>query len=313
MKILRRVTLRPAAPWRGGLLIGLLGATTALAASAAELKTPQPSPPYASPKVKPEGLKAQASLPDWNGWWQPAQGLMFDPDNNYTPPPSPNDIGADFGPKPGSRDTSIPYKAEYQQAYQVAIDRALKGENTDNVGNCMRPHGMPRQMGAAPGPIEIFMLPGQVRMTWGWMNATRRIHTDGRPHLGEDELVMSYMGDSMAHWEGDTLVVDTIGMHGGFYDQSAPPYSNQVHLKERIRLIAKDQLEDIMIIEDPVMLTRPWTVRRVLRRIPEDKGVVLGNYCPPDGNSVDVSSGFEQAILPSEREAAAKAAASDKK
>jgi hypothetical protein len=127
--------------------------------------------------------------------------------------------------------------------------------------------------------------PGEVRITWNWLNATRRIYTDGRPHPKGDDLLPSFMGHSIGHWEGDTLVVDTIGMMAGIYDQSEAPHSDKVHLTERIRMIDASTLEDQMTIEDPVAVTRPWhVVRHYDRAKPETR---IGDlYCDSDRNPV---------------------------
>jgi hypothetical protein len=153
-------------------------------------------------------------------------------------------------------------------------------------------------MGAAPGGPEIIVLPSQVRMTWYWFNATRRIYTDGRGHPKGDDLVPSFMGHSIGRWEGDTLVVDTVGMNAGIYDRSEAPFSDKVHVMERIRLVGPDLLEAKITVEDPVMLTRPWTVTRYFRRLshtPQSEGA----YC--EGGRIEMENGAQHLVLPSER------------
>jgi hypothetical protein len=66
-------------------------------------------------------------------------------------------------------------------------------------------HGVLHEYLFTPGRVTMLFEDGEVR----------RIHTDGRTHLDLDELRQSYMGDSIAHWEGKTLVVDTIGFPRG--------------------------------------------------------------------------------------------------
>jgi hypothetical protein len=107
------------------------------------------------------------------------------------------------------------------------------------------------------------------------------------------------MGHSIGHWEGDTLVVDTIGMMAGIFDRSGSPHSDQVHTIERMRLIGPDRLEIRMTIEDPVMFTRPWQVTRTMVRRPEDKKQNRGSYC--EGTRVDMSSGVQRLTLPGEQ------------
>ena len=74
-------------------------------------------------------------------------------------------------------------------------------------------------------------------------------------------------------------------MFAGFYDQTGAPFSDQIHITERIRLIAKDKLEDKMTVEDPVMLTRPYTVRRTFTRVDQPKSAIVGSYCSDQRDS----------------------------
>jgi hypothetical protein len=142
--------------------------------------------------------------------------------------------------------------------------------------------------------------PDEVRITWNWLNATRRIYTDGRPHPKGDDLLPSFMGHSIGRWEGDVLVVDTVGMMAGIYDQSEAPHSDQIHLAERIRMVDADTLEDQMTITDPVMLERPWVVTRRYRRMAPDPTLILGAYC--EGQRLEFVDGAQRPRLGSELE-----------
>jgi hypothetical protein len=287
---------------KAGILLAALAAATTWWAVTAQAQSqpppaPRPDPNYVSPRIGDAYGKQVAALPDWNGSWWTNGVLMFDPDHVVLGPGT--DLAFDTGPLEGSYLTSIPYKPEYQKHYQQLIADSLKGEVHDPMGDCRQPHGMPRQVGASPGGPEIIMLPSQVRMTWYWFNATRRIYTDGRPHPTGDDLVPSFMGHSIGRWEGDALVVDTVGMHAGIYDRSEAPHSDQVHLTERIKLVGPDLLEDRMTIEDPVMLTRPWQVTRTFRRmskVPQSEAA----YC--EGGRIEMKDGIQVLVLPGERE-----------
>jgi hypothetical protein len=278
-------------------VVGLLSfAPPAFAAQAG------PAKPFVAPRVSKDYLDRLARLPDWNGMWNIQGGIIFDPTTAYIPPDPAGEVGGtDFGPRPGSRFTGAPYKPEYRQKYDAIVKRAQEqGLVSDPVGGCMQPHGMPREMGGAPGPTEIMVTPGEVRITWNWLNATRRIYTDGRPHPKGDDLLPSFMGHSIGHWEGDTLVVDTIGMMAGIYDQSEAPHSDQIHLAERIRMVDADTLEDQMTITDPVMLERPWVVTRRYRRMAPDPTLILGAYC--EGQRLEFVDGAQRPRLGSEIE-----------
>ncbi len=258
--------------------------------------TAKPQPGYVSPRIGDAYAKAIADLPDWNGSWSTDGILMFDPAHVVLGPGT--DLAFDTGPLEGTYLVGIPYKPEYQKQYEALIAASLKGEVHDPMGDCRQPHGLPRQIGASPGGPEIIMLPSQVRMTWYWFNAPRRIYTDGRGHPSGDDLVSSFMGHSIGKWDGDTLLVDTVGMNAGIYDRSEAPHSDQVHLTERIRLIAPDVLEDQMTIDDPVMLTAPWHVTRTFHRrnhVPQSEAA----YC--EGGRIEMVGGVQHLVLPSER------------
>ena len=259
---------------------------------------PKGDPNFLAPKISEDYAKKLMQLPDWNGSWVLLGGYLFDPSNAWMP--ENNDEAFDTGPLEGSIVRNIPYKPEYQKLYEKTVSDATKGIVTDPVGGCQQPHGMPRELGGIPGGPEIFVTPAQVRMTYYWFNATRRIYTDGRPHPQGVDLVSSFMGHSIAKWEGDTLVIDTVGMNAGIYDRTGAPHSDQVHLTERMRMIGPDLIEDQMTIEDPVMLTKPWSVTRQLRRvnrIPQFDGA----YC--EGGRIDMTDGVQHLNIPGEKPA----------
>jgi hypothetical protein len=279
-------------------LLVLARATHGAEPSALVLQPPDWTPPkavpgYVAPKFNTEYLKKLAQLPDWNGSWALQGGYLFDPANSWMP--INNDEAFDTGPMEGSVVRNIPYKPEFQKLYEKTIADAMNGIVRDPVGGCQQPHGMPRELGGIPGGPEIIVLPDQVRMTYYWFNATRRIYTDGRSHPTGIDLQPSYMGHSIGHWEGDTLVVDTVGMVAGVFDRTGAPHSDAVHVAERIRVIAPDLMEHQIMIEDPIMFTRPWKVtRHLVRRSPIAQ--FDGAYC--EGGRIDMSDGTQRLLIP---------------
>jgi hypothetical protein len=285
----------------GALTLDSSGWAHAQGASA-ELVAPSYKPPVAQPGFKAAPFsdayaKKLMQLPDWNGSWFITGGYLFDPGNSWMPVN--NDEAFDTGPLEGSIVRNIPYKPRYQKLYEATVADAVKGIITDPVGGCQQPHGMPREMGGVPGGPEIIVLPDQVRMTFYWFNATRRIYTDGRAHPTGVDLVSSFMGHSIGHWEGDTLVVDTVGMNAGIYDRTGAPHSDKVHLMERFRMVSPELIENQMTIEDPEMLTKPWKVTRHMRRM-SHMAQSDGAYC--EGGRIDMSSGSQRLTIPGEKE-----------
>ena len=258
------------------------------------------TPPFVAPRISHDYLDALAKMPDWNGSWDmtggtPEQRLMFDVDHLYYPA-DPGGIG--MGPMAGAQDVAIPLNAKYAKIYSATLRKEREGFSPDPVGNCKEPHGMPRAMGGMPDGPTIVMTPTYIEMGWAWLGAARRIFIDGRPHPAH--LHPGFMGHSIGHWEGDTLVVDTIGMIAGVFDQSGAPHSDQVHLIERLRLVEKDLLENRMTIEDPVAFSEPWKVVRRYHRNPDPHRDLFVSYCPPGDQNLKYENGYQQAVLPSE-------------
>src|SRR4029453_7412314 len=103
---------------------------------------------------------------------------------------------------------------------------------------------------------QIVQAPGFVVIRNEMIHEARVIPLDGRPHVGSG--IRSYMGDSRGHWEGNTLVVETIifksqtGAGGGFFSDAAK-------VTERFMRVAQDELSYHLTIDDPKTWTRPWT------------------------------------------------------
>ena len=114
------------------------------------------------------------------------------------------------------------------------------------------PQGMPRFM-VATYPLEILQTPGQVTLIAEWSSQVRRIFTDGRKHPPPDEIDITFNGHSIGHWEGQTLVVDTIGIQGDTsFDASPLEHSDQIRVTERIRLMDPNTIEAQMAVISPV-------------------------------------------------------------
>jgi hypothetical protein len=106
----------------------------------------------------------------------------------------------------------------------------------DDSGACW-PLGMPRVM-TRFWPISIIQLPTMIQLTAMFFNSVRWIYMDGRAHPPEDELVYTYNGHSIGRWEGDTLVVDTVGMTDDHHwIQNGIPAGSKLHVVERYRVI----------------------------------------------------------------------------
>jgi hypothetical protein len=281
------------APLRRAAIAGALLGVVATAAFCVVTKQ------FVAPKVGTDAPAAASAVPDWTGKWEMPRiptRLMFDPDNAYLEPDPGR--GLDFGPVGGSHLTTIPFKPEFQKEYMDRIAMHKQGKATDPVGADCRPYGMPRVMAATPNGPLFMMEPELMLIVLG--DEVRRIYMDGRPHpTAVEDVVHSFQGHSTGQWEEGTLVIDTVNVFEGNYDQSDARHSDQLHIVERISQIDADTLENQITVMDPVMFTAPYTVKRHYKRnkvrYPE---VVAGNCTPND--QVDMVDGVQVQRLPFE-------------
>jgi hypothetical protein len=129
------------------------------------------------------------------------------------------------------------------------------------------PYGIPRLMNNV-GPFEVLQGKNRVLMVFETGNAIRQIWMDGRGH--PEDLDPSWMGHAIGHWEGDTLVVDTIGLTDkSWLDTAGHPHSDALHIVERIRRVDHDTLEDTLTFDDPKTYTRTWTSKIIYKLRPD--------------------------------------------
>ena len=164
--------------------------------------------------------------------------------------------------KPQARPELTPAYADKLKAYNDA--KAKGGEQDNPSANCVPP-GMPEIMGQ-PYPIQILFGPGQVAIQAEAYEQIRHIYTNGRKHPDDPDL--TYDGDSIGHWEGGVLVVDSVGFTADtpLGQNYGLRHSEKMHIVERMRLVDPDTLEVVTTIEDPQALVRPWTTTRTFKR-----------------------------------------------
>jgi hypothetical protein len=161
-----------------------------------------------------------------------------------------------------------PYAAEWQ-ARRAAQDAATrKGEPLATLGSQCVPYGMPTMMAVANYPVEILQTPGQVTLITEAFSEVRRVYLD-RPQSTTDEVPPGYYGRSVGRWEGDTLVVDTVGIAPKVAGYQSLPHSPALRITERIKLMSSDVLQDQITLADPIVLEQPVTYTLAYRRLPK--------------------------------------------
>ncbi len=116
-------------------------------------------------------------------------------------------------------------------------------------------------------PMEILEVPGRVIMYFEYGHYVRQVFTDGRGH--SNDLGPTWMGDTIGHWEGDTLVTDSSGFNDKTWlDVTGHPHSEDLHIVERIRRPDHDTLTFDLTIDDPKAYTMPLKTQRKYIRKP---------------------------------------------
>ncbi len=141
------------------------------------------------------------------------------------------------------------------------------GENSDPEAKCLPP-GLPR-MYLHQYPIEILQLPGRVMMFFEYDHLVRQIWTDGRKHPEPEDLDLTWSGHSIGTWEGDTLVIDSVGFkEGTWLDNVGHPHTDALHVVERIRRVDPETLQIDFTFDDPKTYTRAWTGQKIFQLKP---------------------------------------------
>jgi hypothetical protein len=122
--------------------------------------------------------------------------------------------------------------------------------------------------GASGVRIALIQTPGKVVIIYQYRNSVRHIYTDGRGH--PEGLERTWNGHSIGTWDGDTLVVDTIGLRDeSWLDTGGHEHSSQMHVVERFRRTSYDALEIERTITDPLAIAKAFTAKTTLKHSPE--------------------------------------------
>jgi len=216
----------------------LLLVTVAALASAQWLKNPTPGVPRLAdgkPNLSAPAPKMPDGKPDLSGIWNPNPKYL-------------RDLASDLKPV----DVSMQPWAE--AIFNERKTGAHAAEEPD--AHCL-PQGVPK-IDAAPVPWKLVQLPGVVVILYEAFTQYRQIFTDGR-ELPKDPNP-AWLGYSVGHWDGDTLVVESSGFNGkAWIDQAGHPATESLHVTERYRRKDFGHLEIKVTIDDPKAYTKPWT------------------------------------------------------
>jgi hypothetical protein len=242
----------------GSILTGLMGAAP-IAPAVAQQKAPAPD--------------FSSNLAGWVGrngggpFFEPVPGrlppVVSDPAHPFVP------NGGDKSPTFRIGDLSNPnLKPWVKEHMKKDIDELLAGMKSAFTpqSSCV-PAGVPFFMGyGGPDPVMFLQTPKEVWIFWTEDNQVRRVYMDV-PH--SESPKPSWYGESVGHYEADTLVVDTIGLNDKtVVDVYRTPHSEKLHVVERWRMVDGGQaMEVTFTVDDPDAFYEPWSGMRRYRRV----------------------------------------------
>jgi hypothetical protein len=244
-------------------------------------EAPKKAPSIINPPPTAQDWAGLAKLPDWSGVWNPKISDQYA--QVKTNPPPWNE------------------KAAKQVEHMFAEERA--GHPRLIFFGCF-PEGHPSWMLVTHNAMELLFTPGRVTML-GESDGSRlrRIYTDGRTHPDSPEP--TFHGHSIGHWEGDTLVVDTVNILPevplAVSEAVGVPNNGDMHVVERIHLGEKDILHDDLEIFAPNILTKPWSTTRIFFRQRARKYDIVEGECVQGDYSEKIDANGDHVLVPVEK------------
>jgi limonene-1,2-epoxide hydrolase len=167
----------------------------------------------------------------------------------------------------------LPYTPEAQNIASEHLELFKQGRSIASAHLTCRPTGV-QGVTSPKGPVVVLQTAGKLVFVAEEDREVRKVYLEGQH---PQDLKPSYSGDSVGHWEGNTLVIDTIGYNGkGQLDEVGNPHSAQLHMVQRLTKSGDGNLlTNVITIDDPKYYTKPFTKTRAWRRI---AGVKLDDY-----------------------------------
>src|SRR5215471_12942927 len=154
----------------------------------------------------------------------------------------------------------------------------------DPTGMCL-PVG-PSRAFTAPMPFQVVQGPTMVAFLFEYQTIYRMVYID-KKHPPDIMDYPEFMGHSIGHWEGDTLVINTVGINErSWLDTAGHEHSGQLHLNERIQKLDNDHLKYTVTYDDPMFFTQPWSITRTFTRgKPTDR--IMAYSCEENNKDVE--------------------------
>ena len=266
--------------------VPVLSQTAPATTQASVTQASVPQRPAPDPARLPDGK------PNWTGFWDLPNGFL----ETYRGPAGVS------GPRRGGgsgraqnvpltqRPATVPeMKSPYKERYEALLKQAAAGTLPDPGALCL-PQGMPGMMGAIYG-MEILQTPKIIAISSEFKAGTRRIWMDEKTHPPADDLDETFTGHTIGRWEGDVLVVETVGIRAdvGLGGRPPLPHSSRLRLIERFRQTAPGMLAYEITYDDPEAYVASWTDTRTYRYRADLK--LQEFVCQENNRNVDPTSG----------------------
>jgi len=246
-------------------------------------------------------MGASAGMPDWSGQWENVGGT---PDASGGFNQSLDQVLKTMQWGPPNRPELQARVDKMVASERKRLEAISRGEDPGGVDVRACTFGYPLLMLDSPLMFEVLPTPKETTLIFS-SREIRHVYTDGRPHTPKDELWATPWGDSIGHWEGQTLVIDTIAVKSPFASSESEGVavtilSSQAHFIERFRMLDKDHLEDQMTVIDPTSFTAPWHLSRTYQRVTHIHRMVYED-CEGEERNPVVNGRFTLAPPPAEK------------
>jgi hypothetical protein len=243
-------------------------------------------PGHSQPSDNSRSSETVVGVPDFSGTWE-----RYTPPRNPNAPPAGSTPGAGLGPTFGG--SPPPLKPEFAAAYEADVrsrqEAERRGEPIPSANAQCLPEGMPGMM-IALFPMEVLQTRGQVTIVQEAFSQIRRIYIGEDPPAIED-AEPTFFGHSGARWEGDTLVVETVGIKETVRYRNAP-HSANMRIHERMKMLDTNRFENQITVDDPEYLTAPWSWTWTYQRKPNYK--IYEYVCEDNREFVDPETGEQR-------------------
>jgi hypothetical protein len=233
---------------------------------------------YAATPRWPDGHVRLGPAPGKKGYWGRASVNGFFEETRNPPRMNEEALLTSLG----DADRVAPFKPWAKSVYQFRQRSQLVD---DPIRGCVPPGG-PRQFHSANG-FQFIEQPelGRILVLHGGGNRNWRvIYTDGRPQGQAAEVVLSYFGNSVGKWEGDTLVVDSVGFNERFwFANGGLPHTEALHLVERFTRADMNTLRYEVTVDDTRTYTRPWKASWTIQWVPDEE--IQEYFCEENAES----------------------------